>query len=79
MNDDRVEWLVGEVVQLDPVKTKNKMFAGCLAVVTEIKPWGVLCYVQCIGENGEPGGQAHYRAERDTFEGIGAQAPWRLK
>lgn len=38
------ELRVGEIVQLDPIKTGNKMFAGCLMVVSEIKSWGVQGY-----------------------------------
>lgn len=65
---------VGDIVQLDPFKTGNKMFAGCLMIVTEIKSWGVQGYVQSLGENQEPGGQAYYRAESGTFEPTKGQA-----
>lgn len=58
----------GTVVQLNPFTTSNKMFAGCLMVVTEVKSWGVQGYVQSLGKNEEPGGQAHYRAVTGTFE-----------
>jgi hypothetical protein len=68
----------GEIVQLDPIETKDQMFAGCLMVVTEVKDWGVQGYVQSLGENGEAGGQAYYRAEHGTFEATGAIAPWRV-
>lgn len=67
-----------EIIQLCPVKTGNKMFAGCFMVVTEIKKWGVQGYVQSLGSNGEPGGQAYYRAEWGTFEPTGALAPWAI-
>lgn len=53
---------VGEVIQLNPLTTANKMFAGCLMVITEIKNWGAQGYVQSLGNNGEIGGQAYYRA-----------------
>lgn len=66
----------GVIVQLDPEKTKNKMFSACLMVVTEVKGWGVQGYVQSLGENGEMGGQAYYRAEWGTFLPTGGQAPW---
>lgn len=68
----------GTVVQLSPTETKNKMFAACLMVVTEVKSWGVQGYVQGLGGNGEPGGKAYYRAEWGTFERIlpNGNAPW---
>lgn len=53
---------VGQVFQLHPEKTKNKMFSACLFVVTEIKSFGAQGYVQALGQNMEPGGQAYYRA-----------------
>lgn len=71
-----IEFKVGMIVQLDPFETKNKMFAGCLMVVTEVKLWGVQGYVQGLGEKGELGGRAYYRAELGTFEFTGGQAVW---
>lgn len=50
------------IVQLNPETVKNKMFAGCLMVIDQIKPWGYQGYVTGLGQNGEPGGQAFYRA-----------------
>ena len=67
---------VGSIVQLDPVSTGNPMFAGCLMVVTEIKMWGVQGFVQALGENQKPGGQAYYRAKTGTFEDTGGMAAW---
>lgn len=61
----------GDVVQLDPVLTANPMFRGCMLVVSEVKPWGVQGYVQGLGENGQMGGQAYYRAETGTFAFVG--------
>lgn len=52
-----------EVVQLDPTKVGNPMFAGCLMVVSEVKAWGAQGYVQSLGSDGKPGGQAYYRAK----------------
>ena len=48
------EYKEGDVVQLNPETVKNKMFAGCLMVVTEPKSWGAQGYVQALGENGNP-------------------------
>lgn len=72
------ELTAGDIVQLDPELTKNKMFAGCLMVVDEIKSWGVQGYVQSLGSDGEPGGQAYYRAEHGTFSQCG-RAEWVIK
>jgi hypothetical protein len=68
---------VGDIVQLDPEKTENRMFAACLMVVSEVKSWGVQGYVQGLGEKGEPGGQAYYRAAWGTFEWcVDGRAVW---
>jgi hypothetical protein len=56
-----------QVVQINPETCKNPMFAACLFIVDEIKTWGVQGYVQSLGQNNEPGGQAYYRA---TWEEI---------
>lgn len=68
----------GMVVQLDPVTTRNPMFAGCMMTVTEPKTWGAQGYVQALGENGEPGGQAYYRAKWEEMEIVG-QAQWMVE
>lgn len=67
---------IGDIVQLDPEKTSNRMFAGCLMVVSELKSWGVQGYVQGLGASGKPGGQAYYRAQTGTFELCGGKAVW---
>lgn len=51
-----------QVVQLHPEKCTNPMFGGCLMVVDEIKSGGIQGYVQSLGEGGNKGGQAYYRA-----------------
>lgn len=58
---------VNEVFQLHPEKTKNRMFASCLFVVSELKDFGAQGFVQGLGEKGEPGGQAYYRATFDEL------------
>lgn len=75
MTENRIE--ENMVVQLDPDNTGNPMFAGCFMVVTEVKPWGVQGYVQALGEDGNPGGQAYYRAMFGTFQPIG-MAEWAI-
>lgn len=64
----------GDVVQLGP-DTKNPMFKFCFMTVTETKDFGAQGYVQALGENSEPGGQAHYRANWDEMEFVGG-AVW---
>ena len=61
----------GQLVQLNPETVKNKMFAACIMVVTEPKSFGAQGYVQGLGENGEPGGQAYYRATWEEMEIVG--------
>lgn len=65
----------GSVVQLNPETCKNQMFAGCFMVVTESKTFGAQGYVTALGENGNPGGQAYYRATWEEMEVVG-QAEW---
>lgn len=70
---------VNQIVQLDPEKTTNPMFRGCLMVVTDVYEWGVQGYVQSLGENGTHGGQAYYRAQEGTFLPVeDNRAPWVL-
>jgi hypothetical protein len=71
------EFEEGAVVQLNPETVGNRMFAGCMMVVTEVKSWGVQGYVQGLGENEQPGGQAYYRAKWDEIEYVG-RAEWFL-
>jgi hypothetical protein len=67
----------GDIVQLDPMTTKNRAFAGCLMTVTAVHPWGVQGYVQALGNSPtEEGGQAYYRAENGSFERCG-RTVWR--
>ena len=63
------------VVQLNPETVRNKAFAACFMIITEQKEWGAQGYVQALGVNLEPGGQAYYRAHWDEMELIG-QAEW---
>jgi hypothetical protein len=65
----------GDVVQLNPETCRNPMFAACMMTITEPKSWGAQGYVQALGENGQPGGQAHYRAKWEEMEPVG-RAVW---
>lgn len=66
----------GDVVQLNP-HCGNPMFGGCMMTVTEPKNFGAQGYVQALGENGEMGGVAFYRANHDEMEYVG-RAVWVL-
>jgi hypothetical protein len=67
----------GQLVQLHPEKTKNPMFAGAFMVVTEPKAFGAQGYVQGLGENGNPGDVAYYRADFEEMFPVG-KAEWIL-
>lgn len=64
----------GDVVQLGP-EVGNPMFAFCMMTVTEPKDWGAQGYVQALGENGCPGGQAYFRAKWEEMDYVG-KAAW---
>ena len=61
---------------LDPIETRNPMFRGCLMVVSEPKEFGAQGYVQSLGKDMQPGGQAYYRAKWEEMEPTGGMAPW---
>jgi hypothetical protein len=67
----------GMVVQLSP-EVGNPMFACCLMTISEPKEFGAQGYVQALGANAEPGGQAYYRAKWDEMEYVG-QAIWEIE
>jgi hypothetical protein len=62
---------VDDVVQLSPETTRDRMFAGCMLVVTEPKGFGCQGYIQGLGADGNPGGQAYYRPTWDEMEPVG--------
>lgn len=68
----------GDIMQLSPEKgiCKNPMFAGCMLIVTEPKSFGAQGYVQGLGENNKPAGQAYYRACWEETERTGGMAVW---
>ena len=72
---EKQELKEGQIVQLNPDTVGNPMFAACLMIVTEPKPWGAQGYVQSLGEAGMPGGQAYYRAKWEEMEVVG-HAEW---
>lgn len=69
------DFQINDIVQLNPETVRNKMFTACFMVITEIKSWGAQGYVQALGENGNPGGQAYYRANWDEIVKVGC-AEW---
>jgi hypothetical protein len=75
---DKIELKPGDVVQLNPETCRNPMFAACFLTVTELKTWGVQGYVQGLGQDGKPGGQAYYRPHWDEIEFVG-KAVWAAK
>ena len=72
--------LPNDIIQLSPEPgvCGNPMLAGCLMTVDAVKFWGVQCFLQCPGENGNMGGQAYYRAKWTEFELTGGKAAWIL-
>lgn len=64
-----------DIVQLNPETVGNPMFAACFMVITEVKSWGAQGYVQGLGQDGKPGGQAYYRAKFDEMVKVG-KAEW---
>lgn len=75
MEDEaRAKITPGVVVQLSPT-VGNPMFAFCMMTVSEVKSWGAQGYVQSLGQDGKPGGQAYYRAKWEEMEYVG-QALW---
>lgn len=72
---EATELRVDDVVQLSPDTVRNRMFTGCMMIVTEPKPWGAQGYVQALGEHGNPGDLAFYRATWAEMELVG-RAVW---
>lgn len=60
---------VNSVVQIDP--EHDERFGGCLLVVTDVKSWGVVGFVQVPGEDR---GAAFYRCPSDAMSEIGPAA-----
>lgn len=54
--------------------SENHKWVGCLAVVDEVKAWGVLAYVRIPSNDGEIPGTAYILLPWETFVIIGAKA-----
>lgn len=69
---EKRELQIGEVVQLNPETTRNRAFAGCFMVVTELKSFGAQGYIPAVGStNEETGDQYFYRARWEEMEPVG--------
>jgi hypothetical protein len=68
----------GTLVQLNPETCRNQIFAACIMTVFEPKSFGAQGYVQALGENGKPGGQAYYRAHWEGMEIVG-KTEWEVE
>ncbi len=66
----------GMVVQLSPT-IANQMFAYCMMTISEVKTFGAQGYVQALGADGKPGGQAYIRVKWEDMEYVG-RAVWEV-
>lgn len=60
----------GTIVQIDPTH-ENKMFAGCLMIVTEVKSWGLQGYISCPESKDKMPGVAYFRCKKEECEPVG--------
>lgn len=60
----------GDVIQIDP--DQDRVFGGCLMLVTEVKGWGVQAAALVPESNGPKA--AYYRAPWGRFAKVGAAA-----
>ena len=68
-HDEVIKWVApGKSVQIHPECGTNRMFGACLLVITELKSFGVMGYVQGLGQDGKPGGQAYIRLPWDQIQ-----------
>lgn len=57
-----------DVIQVAPVETVKQVFYGKLAIVDDVRSWGIKCHIDTFE------GQAHLRLAWGTFEVIGPAA-----
>lgn len=69
MNNDKPEWTVRDLVQINP--EHDKVFGACFMVVTEPKAWGAQGYVTVPGKDG----LAYYRVKFEDAHKVG-RAEW---
>lgn len=65
-----MEMQKNDIIQIAP----PHKWAGCLAIVSEMKSFGVQAYVSIPSNDGKPPGRAYIRLKYDDFEMIGAPA-----
>lgn len=65
----------GMAAQINPNTVRNKAFAACFMVATKPRKFGEHIYVQGLGADGDPAGQAYYRAKWAEMEFVG-KAVW---
>lgn len=56
---------IGDVIQISPESDVNPVFGGKLALVEEVRGWGVVAFVDTFE------GKAYIRLRSDQFERIG--------
>lgn len=59
-----------DIIQLIP----THKWGAALAVVDEVRPWGVQAYVLIPHNDGTPPGAAYIRLETGDFEQVGSKA-----
>lgn len=62
---------VGDIVQIVP----HHKWGGCLAVVDDVRAWGVVAYVRLPHNDGSPAGDAYTRLAWADFQAVG-KAVW---
>lgn len=68
--DEKLE--PGDVIQINPEKNPNPLFAGLLAMVDEVKPWGCIAFVHTFAVGRDEGsGRAYIRLQIGDFARIG--------
>lgn len=66
MKPTKIAMLCGDVIQISPESDVRDEFKGKLALVDEVKGWGVVAFVQTFE------GRAYIRLMWNQFEYIGA-------
>jgi hypothetical protein len=61
-----------DIIQIAP----PHKWGGCLAVIDEVRSWGVQAYVSIPSNDGQPPGRAFIRLQTGEFEAIGAKPPF---
>ena len=73
-SDDNKSVEVNEIIQIAP----PHKWGGCLAVVSEMKSFGVQCYVSIPHNDGTPPSDAYIRITWEEFERVVARGQFSL-